>query len=564
MTTIADIVSKLESRRKSHEEYYDKKNEVAQSKRGSYSLSMKLPKGLDNSYVAKSIPSWGLSALKEYASSLQLDALSNDVTRGVSLDARRLGFYDMAHQAIRQSLISGVSFFVRIGSTVVLRPSSQVSMLTNARGEVIACSACIDGMSLEVIGSQEIQTISEVIYISQCDTLLALSTGGLMGEIVEVGDSLKLSHLDSSSLLDSIDLLDSQESQYYKSLDLLTSNDTNFDTSTINALDNSSVFIDSVDSHFPSVDMIHDFSTSGSNHIKVPEKIDLSSSLDDLSAFLRVKRLKDGRPSVSTRQAQQAHAFTVNNSSSIFSVCPISPTFSDSSYDTGAIGRSLFSRAFCEAVKSGALASQLVKQAGVLASYNQNLLILQGVKRLERDSRTKEIRDSVSENVSNQQSIPTIEIDSLQGEITLEKLAAPSAETAEGVYKSEAATAASSVLLPTSALGVLEVQLSGDFLAQQRHGFKKQIEEMRESLSNTLVIALSIFMDAHGFDVDDYCTSRVFYFKDTMNVDSMAAFADGVYKLKEILGDSISSDALARRAGFSEFDRIKAYHNSQA
>ena len=556
-------VDSLKEKLEANKRYYNKKNNVALAKNNKNyntgnmynNVSKKTLQKIESLDSNSSSISWGQTAINYYLNDLRPDALLQDRQELLSVKAKKKGFYNITSQAIKQSLISGTSFIVRLGSNIFLFTSDKVAINSSIKGTInsllLDCtelSITIDGNVVDSIyvcnsGEKyllyvevdsnwyEIENVFSVNSINtarkvceQCvQVFSSCEHGGLRGEGCVCRDSLGHSLAIQPTLKYNNPTIDNIEHTPANKENIADKNN-------VNTL----------------------------NKKTIEDKLYTNNSENN-----NCNCEHENTENIANNSNKESAPFTISDKNSFFAITPITATSFDTNISKGFIGRSLLSRAFCNAVENGIHASQMIRQTGIFASFNQNLLILQGVNRLVKDSRTGENLETIKESSSKEQGIPTLETDSMQGDIRLEKLASPDSEQALNSLKVEASNAASSLLLPISTFGFNDVQVSGDFLVQQKKGFDRQIAQMRESLSFTLKNALILFMDAQGEDWEDYINDRDFCFLESIPLDTMSAFADGVYKLKEVLGDAISNDSLVRKAGFSEYDRLLQIFNEK-
>lgn len=582
---MSNDIDSLKEKLEANKRYYHKKNNVALAKNSTLyntgnmynNISKKTLQKIDSLDSNNSSISWGQTAINFYLNDLRPDALLQDRQELLSVKAKKKGFYNITSQAIKQSLISGTSFIVRLGNNIFLFTSDKVAINSNIKGTIN--SLLLDCTELSItIDNKEIDSIyvlnsgeKYLLYVEVdsnwyeienvftgvgsadnarnennvgkcvqmfstcehgCEGLgcadcvregCGYEDGGLRGEVCVCRDSLGHSLTIQPTLKYNNPTIDNIENTFADKENIVNKN---------------------------TVDQL--------NKETIENKVYVNNENTEKTCEHENKAI-----TVNNSSRKNTAPFTISDKNSFFAITPITATAFDTNISKGFIGRSLLSRAFCNAVENGIHASQMIRQTGIFASYNQNLLILQGVNRLVKDSRTGENLETLKENSSKEQGIPTLETESMHGEIRLEKLASPDSEQALNSLKVEASNAASSLLLPISTFGFNDVQVSGDFLVQQKKGFDRQIAQMRESLSFTLKNALILFMDAQGEDWEDYINDRDFCFLESIPLDTMSSFADGVYKLKEVLGDAISNDSLVRKAGFSEYDRLLQIFNEK-
>ena len=556
-------VDSLKEKLEANKRYYNKKNNVALAKNNKNyntgnmynNVSKKTLQKIESLDSNSSSISWGQTAINYYLNDLRPDALLQDRQELLSVKAKKKGFYNITSQAIKQSLISGTSFIVRLGSNIFLFTSDKVAINSSIKGTINSLLLDCTELSITIDGN-----VVDSIYVCNSGEKYLL--------YVEVDSNwYEIENVFSVNSINTARKVCEQCVQVFSSCEhggLRGEGCVCRDS-----LGHSLAFQPTLKYNNPTIDNIEHTPANKENIADKNNVNTLSKETIENKVYVNNSENNDcnckheNTENIESTSKKESAPFTISDKNSFFAITPITATSFDTNISKGFIGRSLLSRAFCNAVENGIHASQMIRQTGIFASFNQNLLILQGVNRLVKDSRTGENLETIKESSSKEQGIPTLETDSMQGDIRLEKLASPDSEQALNSLKVEASNAASSLLLPISTFGFNDVQVSGDFLVQQKKGFDRQIAQMRESLSFTLKNALILFMDAQGEDWEDYINDRDFCFLESIPLDTMSAFADGVYKLKEVLGDAISNDSLVRKAGFSEYDRLLQIFNEK-
>lgn len=559
-------VDSLKEKLEANKRYYNKKNNVALAKNNKNyntgnmynNVSKKTLQKIESLDSNSSSISWGQTAINYYLNDLRPDALLQDRQELLSVKAKKKGFYNITSQAIKQSLISGTSFIVRLGSNIFLFTSDKVAINSSIKGTINSLLLDCTELSITIDGN-----VVDSIYVCNSGEkyLLYVEVDSNWYEIENVFsvNSVNTARKVFSSCEQCVQMFSSCEHGGVRGEGCVCRDSLGHSLAIQPTLKYNNPTIDNIE-HTPA----NKENIADKNNVNTLSKETIENKVYTNNSKNNDCNCKhENTENIANNSKKESAPFTISDKNSFFAITPITATSFDTNISKGFIGRSLLSRAFCNAVENGIHASQMIRQTGIFASFNQNLLILQGVNRLVKDSRTGENLETIKESSSKEQGIPTLETDSMQGDIRLEKLASPDSEQALNSLKVEASNAASSLLLPISTFGFNDVQVSGDFLVQQKKGFDRQIAQMRESLSFTLKNALILFMDAQGEDWEDYINDRDFCFLESIPLDTMSAFADGVYKLKEVLGDAISNDSLVRKAGFSEYDRLLQIFNEK-
>lgn len=573
-------VDSLKEKLAVNKRYYNKKNNVALAKNSTlYStsnmynnVSKKTLEKIDSLDSNSSSISWGQTAISCYLNDLRPDALLQDRNELLSVKAKKKGFYNITSQAIKQSLISGTSFIVRLGSNIFLFTSDKVAINSSIKGTINSLLLDCTELSITIDG----KVVDNIYVCNNGDSyLLYVEVDSNWYEIENVFAGVNtarkvcecvqmFSYCGHEGSVSGADCVRCAECVREGCGGVRGEG-----AGCRDSLGHSLAIQPTLKYNNPTIDNIEHTPANKENIADKNNVNTLSKETIENKVYVNNSKNNDCNckheniENIENNSKKESAPFTISDKNSFFAITPITATSFDTNISKGFIGRSLLSRAFCNAVENGIHASQMIRQTGIFASFNQNLLILQGVNRLVKDSRTGENLETIKESSSKEQGIPTLETDSMQGDIRLEKLASPDSEQALNSLKVEASNAASSLLLPISTFGFNDVQVSGDFLVQQKKGFDRQIAQMRESLSFTLKNALILFMDAQGEDWEDYINDRDFCFLESIPLDTMSAFADGVYKLKEVLGDAISNDSLVRKAGFPEYDRLLQIFNEK-
>lgn len=561
-------VDSLKEKLEVNKRYYNKKNNVALAKNNKNyntsniynNISKKTLQKIESLDSNNSSISWGQTAINYYLNDLRPDALLQDRQELLSVKAKKKGFYNITSQAIKQSLISGTSFIVRLGNNIFLFTSDKVAINSNIKGTINSLLLDCTELSITIDGNE----IDSVYVLNSGENyLLYVEVNSNWYEIENVysGSSARNVNKENNEnkCVQCVQLFSSCEHGGLVGEGLGCGDSLGHSLAIQPTLKYNNPTIDNIEHTLVNKENIADKNNVNTLNKETIENKVYTNNSENNDCNCKQENIEN----IANNSKKESAPFTISDKNSFFAITPITATSFDTNISKGFIGRSLLSRAFCNAVENGIHASQMIRQTGIFASFNQNLLILQGVNRLVKDSRTGENLETIKESSSKEQGIPTLETDSMQGDIRLEKLASPDSEQALNSLKVEASNAASSLLLPISTFGFNDVQVSGDFLVQQKKGFDRQIAQMRESLSFTLKNALILFMDAQGEDWEDYINDRDFCFLESIPLDTMSAFADGVYKLKEVLGDAISNDSLVRKAGFSEYDRLLQIFNEK-
>lgn len=561
--------------------YYHKKNNVALAKNSTLyntsnmynNVSKKTLEKIDSLDSNSSSISWGQTAINFYLNDLRPDSLLQDRNELLSVKAKKKGFYNITSQAIKQSLISGTSFIVRLGSNIFLFTSDKVAINSSIQGTIN--SLLLDCTELSItIDNNEIDSVyvlnsgdSYLLYVEVDSNWYEIEN--VFAGVNNVRECVQCVQMFSTCEQDGLGCCDGSVCADCSCAGCVCGGVRGEDSVCRDSLGHSLAIQPTLKYNNPTIDNIKTTIADKENIADKNNVNTLNKETIENKVYVNNSENNDCNceheniENITNNSNKESAPFTISDKNSFFAITPITATSFDTNISKGFIGRSLLSRSFCNAVENGIHASQMIRQTGIFASFNQNLLILQGVNRLVKDSRTGENLETLKENSSKEQGIPTLETESMQGDIRLEKLASPDSEQALNSLKVEASNAASSLLLPISTFGFNDVQVSGDFLVQQKKGFDRQVSQMRESLSFTLKNALILFMDAQGEDWEDYINDRDFCFLESIPLDTMSAFADGVYKLKEVLGDAISNDSLVRKAGFSEYDRLLQIFNEK-
>ena len=252
-----------------------------------------------------------------------------------------------------------------------------------------------------------------------------------------------------------------------------------------------------------------------------------------------------------------------NPVSCVEEIFEVEPFVTEASRISDSLGDSVLNHSFCESVRTGGLLKQMLATGATLASLNQNLLIAQGVDAMIPDNQTGEKSDAFEEENSKKLSLPTIVSPSATGEISVHQLTAPELDGLEVAYNSEVESAAASVHLSPTTLGLHKQQISEDYIKTTQQSFSRKVQTMRANVSKSIKRYLKLISRTHPelSWIDDYVDDREILFIDAIDTSEVVGYADAIVKLAEA-GVPIDATMVTRKLGGREYDSLlQRVHN---
>ena len=540
-----------------YEEYYTRKNTIAKNDVVINPLRDELPVNLKHT-LNPSRSSWGAIVVDTYSSKLKFDALSNDYEAKVSLSLKKEGHYSNINSLIEEALITGVSFAAKISDEVLLFKSKDVSLLRDSKGKVLACLLKLPAMGINAIkpsfllytapgytSLHEDNSFDLNTFISNLFTMRA-------GDYTDVYNARKVFTMraedyDGGSIL----LLDKAGG----CMGAIVSRDgclvhqpfatnqqlQNTNTPTLPANENN----------------VHNLQTPANNvHINILKNIIYNVDNTSDNKWAVYVNNNSYRTEEIARMSAYVNSLTNDSINEYFDVTPF---YLENDYiASDKIGRSILNSSFCESIVSAGNIQQLIKSGSILQATSKNLLIAQGLDAMVVDNRTGKAQESFEESNSKELSLPTININSTAGDLRLEKLSAPEIEGLIAAFYLELESAAASVHLSPTTLGLHKQQVSSDYLKSLEVTLNNKIGSMRENLERSIKNYIKLLASIEGSTFEglgSYVEERSVVFKDSIPQEGIGAFADAIIKIKEA-GIDVDSSYVSRKLGVSEYDKI--------
>lgn len=540
-----------------YEEYYTRKNTIAKNDVVINPLRDELPVNLKHT-LNPSRSSWGAIVVDTYSSKLKFDALSNDYEAKVSLSLKKEGHYASINSLIEEALITGVSFAAKISDELLLFKSKDVSLLRDSKGKVLACLIKLPAInignikpsfllytapgytSLHEDNSFDLNTFVSNLFTMRAgdytdvynarkvftmraedydggSILLLDKAGGCMGAIVSKSGCLVHQPFATNQQLQ------------------------NTNTPTLPANENN----------------VHNLQTPANNvHINILKNIIYNVDNTSDSKWAVYVNNNSYRTEEIARMSAYVNSLTNDSINEYFDVTPF---YLENDYiASDKIGRSILNSSFCESIVSAGNIQQLIKSGAILQATSKNLLIAQGLDAMVVDNRTGKKQESFEESNSKELSLPTININSTAGDLRLEKLSAPEIEGLIAAFYLELESAAASVHLSPTTLGLHKQQVSSDYLKSLEVTLNNKIGSMRENLERSIKNYIKLLASIEGSTFEglaDYVEERSVVFKDSIPQEGIGAFADAIIKIKEA-GIDVDSSYVSRKLGVSEYDKI--------
>lgn len=545
-----------------YEEYYNRKSTIAKNDVTINPLRDELPVNLKHT-LNPMRSSWGAIVVSTYSSKLKFDALSNDYEKKVSLSLKKEGHYSNINSLIEEALITGVSFAAKISDEVLLFKSKDVSLLRDSKGKVLAALVKLPAMNIGAIkpsfllytspgfvSLHEDNSFDLNIFVSNLFTLRA-------GDYTDVYNARNLStdlftmraeDYDGGSIL----LLDkaggcmgaivSKSGCLVHQPFALNQNIENNNTANI------APNLQTIDNNMQTI--------ANNPYINILKNIIYNVDNTSDNKWAVYVNNNSYRPEEVARMSAYVNSLTNDSINEYFDVTPF---YLENDYiASDKIGRSILNSSFCESIVSAGNIQQLIKSGAILQATSKNLLIAQGLDAMVIDNRTGKKQESFEESNSKELSIPTININSTAGDLRLEKLSAPDIEGLIAAFYLELESAAASVHLSPTTLGLHKQQVSSDYLKSLEVTLTNKIASMRENLERSIKNYIKLLASIEGstFEgLEDYVEERSVVFKDSIPQEGIGAFADAIIKIKEA-GIDIDSSYVSRKLGISEYDKI--------
>ena len=541
-----------------YEEYYTRKNTIAKNDVVINPLRDELPVNLKHT-LNPSRSSWGAIVVDTYSSKLKLDALSNDYEAKVSLSLKKEGHYSNINSLIEEALITGVSFAAKISDEVLLFKSKDVSLLRDSKGKVLACLLKLPAMGINAIKPSFLLYTAPGYTSLHEDNSFDLNTFVSSLFTMRAGDytdvynarsrqtSVRAEDYDGGSIL----LLDKAGG----CMGAIVSKDgclvhqpfatnqqlQNTNTPTLPANENN----------------VHNLQTPANNvHINILKNI--IYNVDNTSDSKWAVYVNNNSYTTEEIARMSAYINSLTNDS-INEYFDVTPFYLENDYiSSDKIGRSILNSSFCESIVSAGNIQQLIKSGAILQATSKNLLIAQGLDAMVVDNRTGKAQESFEESNSKELSLPTININSTAGDLRLEKLSAPEIEGLIAAFYLELESAAASVHLSPTTLGLHKQQVSSDYLKSLEVTLNNKIGSMRENLERSIKNYIKLLASIEGSTFEglgSYVEERSVVFKDSIPQEGIGAFADAIIKIKEA-GIDVNADYVSRKLGVSEYDKI--------
>lgn len=545
-----------------YEEYYNRKSTIAKNDVIINPLRDELPVNLKHT-LNPMRSSWGAIVVSTYSSKLKFDALSNDYEKKVSLSLKKEGHYASINSLIEEALITGVSFAAKISDELLLLKSKDVSLLRDSKGKVLAALVKLPAMNIGAIKP------SFLLYTSP----------GFVS--LHEDNSFDLNTFISSLYTDVYNARNDVYNARKVSTDLFTMRAEDFDGGSILLLDKAGGCMGAIVSksgclvHQPfalnqssqnntptlptdehNENNVHNLQTPANNvHISILKDIIYNIENTDSKWAVYVNN-NSYRTEEIARMSAYVNSLTDDSINDYFDVTPF---YLENDYiSSDKIGRSILNSSFCESIVSAGNIQQLIKSGAILQATSKNLLIAQGLDAMVVDNRTGKKQESFEESNSKELSIPTININSTAGDLRLEKLSAPDIEGLIAAFYLELESAAASVHLSPTTLGLHKQQVSSDYLKSLEVTLTNKIASMRENLERSIKNYIKLLASIEGSTFEglgSYVEERSVVFKDSIPQEGIGAFADAIIKIKEA-GIDIDSSYVARKLGISEYDKI--------
>lgn len=545
-----------------YEEYYNRKSTIAKNDVTINPLRDELPVNLKHT-LNPMRSSWGAIVVSTYSSKLKFDALSNDYEKKVSLSLKKEGHYASINSLIEEALITGVSFAAKISDEVLLFKSKDVSLLRDSKGKVLACLIKLPAIN---IGNTK---PSFLLYTAPGYTSL------------HEDNSFDLNTFLSMLYADVYNARNDVYNARNMSTDLFTMRAEDYDGGSILLLDKAGGCMGAIVSregclvHQPfalnqssqnntptlptdehNENNVHNLQTPANNvHISILKNIIYNIENTDSKWAVYVNN-NSYRTEEIARMSAYVNSLTDDSINEYFDVTPF---YLENDYiASDKIGRSILNSSFCESIVSAGNIQQLIKSGAILQATSKNLLIAQGLDAMVVDNRTGKKQESFEESNSKELSIPTININSTAGDLRLEKLSAPDIEGLIAAFYLELESAAASVHLSPTTLGLHKQQVSSDYLKSLEVTLTNKIASMRENLERSIKNYIKLLASIEGSTFEglgSYVEERSVVFKDSIPQEGIGAFADAIIKIKEA-GIDIDSSYVARKLGISEYDKI--------
>lgn len=553
-----------------YEEYYNRKSTIAKNDVTINPLRDELPVNLKHT-LNPMRSSWGAIVVSTYSSKLKFDALSNDYEKKVSLSLKKEGHYSSINSLIEEALITGVSFAAKISDELLLFKSKDVSLLRDSKGKVLAALLKLPAINIgNIKPSYLLYTAPGFVSLHE-DNSFDLNTfvSNLFTDARKVSTDLftmRAEDYDGGSIL----LLDKaggcmgaivskegclvhqpfalNQSSQNTNPQYTIENNVNTDVNTI------------VNNAQTDVHNAHNMQTIANNannpYISILKNIIYNVDNTSDNKWAVYVNNNSYRPEEIARMSAYVNSLTNDSINEYFDVTPF---YLENDYiASDKIGRSILNSSFCESIVSAGNIQQLIKSGAILQATSKNLLIAQGLDAMVIDNRTGKKQESFEESNSKELSIPTININSTAGDLRLEKLSAPDIEGLIAAFYLELESAAASVHLSPTTLGLHKQQVSSDYLKSLEVTLTNKIASMRENLERSIKNYIKLLASIEGstFEgLESYIEERSVVFKDSIPQEGIGAFADAIIKIKEA-GIDIDSSYVARKLGISEYDKI--------
>lgn len=550
-----------------YEEYYTRKNTIAKNDVVINPLRDELPVNLKHT-LNPSRSSWGAIVVDTYSSKLKFDALSNDYEKKVSLSLKKEGHYASINSLIEEALITGVSFAAKISDELLLFKSKDVSLLRDSKGKVLACLIKLPAINIgNIKPSFLLYTAPGYVSLHE-DNSFDLNTF--------------VSSLFTMRAGDYTDVYNARSRQ----TDLFTMRAEDYDGGSILLLDKAGGCMGAIvskegclvhqpfalnqqlqtqDTHtLPAIEHndnnAHNIQTIANNahnpYISILKNIIYNIDNTSDNKWAVYVNNNSYRPEEIARMSAYVNSLTNDSINEYFDVTPF---YLENDYiASDKIGRSILNSSFCESIVSAGNIQQLIKSGAILQATSKNLLIAQGLDAMVVDNRTGKAQESFEESNSKELSLPTININSTAGDLRLEKLSAPEIEGLISAFYLELESAAASVHLSPTTLGLHKQQVSSDYLKSLEVTLNNKIGSMRENLERSIKNYIKLLASIEGSTFEgfgSYVEERSVVFKDSIPQEGIGAFADAIIKIKEA-GIDVDSSYVSRKLGVSEYDKI--------
>lgn len=559
-----------------YEEYYTRKVNIAKNDVTINPLRDELPVNLKHT-LNPMRSSWGAIVVSTYSSKLKFDALSNDYENKVSLSLKKEGHYSSINSLIEEALITGVSFAAKISDELLLFKSKDVSLLRDSKGKVLACLVKLPAMGIKNIkpsfllytapgytslhedNSFDLNTFLSMLYADVYNArndvynarnmstdlftmraedydggsiLLLDKAGGCMGAIVSKSGCLVHQPFALNQNVNNA------SNQPFALNQQLQTQDTANIAPNLQTIDNNMQTI------------------ANNPYINILKNIIYNVDNTSDNKWAVYVNNNSYRPEEVARMSAYVNSLTNDSINEYFDVTPF---YLENDYiSSDKIGRSILNSSFCESIVSAGNIQQLIKSGAILQATSKNLLIAQGLDAMVIDNRTGKKQESFEESNSKELSIPTININSTAGDLRLEKLSAPDIEGLIAAFYLELESAAASVHLSPTTLGLHKQQVSSDYLKSLEVTLTNKIASMRENLERSIKNYIKLLASIEGSTFEglgSYVEERSVVFKDSIPQEGIGAFADAIIKIKEA-GIDIDSSYVSRKLGISEYDKI--------